>query len=81
MKLSHTFSLIAGMLMGHIPSRRRRSRDVQRENLVAHNRRKQRVGNQRRINAWLKSVAGGYDAKRKLVDAGKGRNTLAGIPA
>ena len=38
-------------------------------------------GNQRRIDAWLKSVAGGYDAKRKLVNAGKGCNTLAGIPA
>jgi hypothetical protein len=38
-------------------------------------------GNQRRMDAWLKSVRGGYDAKRKLVDAGKGCNTLAGIPA
>ena len=38
-------------------------------------------GNQRRLDAWLKSVRGGYDAKRKLVEAGKGRHTLAGIPA
>lgn len=38
-------------------------------------------GNQHRVDAWLKSVRSGYDAKRKLVEAGKGRNTLAGIPA
>jgi hypothetical protein len=38
-------------------------------------------GNQRRLDAWLKSVRSGYDAKRKLVEAGKGCNTLAGIPA
>lgn len=38
-------------------------------------------GDQRRINAWLASVRGDYDAKRKLVDAGKGHNTLKGIPA
>jgi hypothetical protein len=41
----------------------------------------QEHGNQRRMDAWHKSVAGGYDTKRKLVAAGKGRNTLAGIPA
>ena len=38
-------------------------------------------GNQRRINAWLRSVRGGYDAKRKMVEAGQGNNTLKGIPA
>lgn len=37
-------------------------------------------GNQRRLDAWLKSVRGGYDAKRKAVEAGKGHHTLAGIP-
>jgi hypothetical protein len=38
-------------------------------------------GNQRRMDAWLRSVRGGYDHKRQLVAAGKGHNTLAGIPA
>jgi predicted alpha/beta hydrolase family esterase len=41
----------------------------------------QEHGNQRRIDAWLRSVRGGYEAKAKLVAASKGCNTLAGIPA
>lgn len=38
-------------------------------------------GNQRRIDAWMRGVQDGYDHKRQLVKGGKGRNTLAGIPA
>lgn len=36
---------------------------------------------QRRLMAWQRSVQGGYQAKIALVKAGKGRNSLAGIPA
>lgn len=38
-------------------------------------------GDQRRLEAWQRSVRGGYEAKAKLVNAGKGHNTLEGIPA
>ncbi len=38
-------------------------------------------GDALRLSAWNRSVQGGYDEKRKLVNAGKGHNTLAGIPA
>ena len=38
-------------------------------------------GDKRRLHAWMKSVHGGYAAKRQLVKNGKGHNTLAGIPA
>jgi len=41
----------------------------------------QDVGNHARMEHWKLNVRQAYDAKRKLVEAGKGRNTLAGIPA
>lgn len=38
-------------------------------------------GNRKRIDAWQRCVSQAYAAKRQLVEAGKGHNTLAGIPA
>ncbi len=41
----------------------------------------QTAGTGKRLSQWQACVQQGYDRKRQLVAAGKGHNTLAGIPA
>ena len=82
MKFSFFKALVAALFNGKKPApgqlaqaHRKLKHDVKLQSLA------QQHGNQRRLDAWMRSVKDGYDHKRQLVSAGKGHNTLAGIPA
>jgi hypothetical protein len=81
---SYLFNLINGRPGKPAPRHTPRSRSAAIRRMTSKadlQRLAQQVGNAKRLRAWQTAVAHGYAEKARLVADGKGRNTLAGIPA